>query len=44
MLTSLHISSPVLLDKMRNLGLSGDEHRIMIHDDPKVLMNRKREK
>ena len=32
------------LDKMRNLGFSDDELRIMIHDNPKVLMNRKSEK
>ena len=32
------------LDKMRNLGFSDDELRIMIHDNPKVLMERKIEK
>ena len=32
------------LDKMRNLGFSDDELRIMIHDNPKVLMERKSEK
>lgn len=31
------------LDKMRNLGFSDDELRIMIHDNPKVLMERKSE-
>lgn len=32
------------LDKMRNLGFSDDELRIMIHDNPKVLMEKKSEK
>jgi hypothetical protein len=43
MLASPHISFPVLLDKMRNPGFSDDERRIMIHDSPKVLVNRKSE-
>jgi len=44
MLASLHISFPVILDKMRSLDFSDDELRIMIYEDPKVLMNRKNEK
>ena len=32
------------LDKMRNLGFSDDELRIMIHDNPKVLMKKKSKK
>jgi len=44
MLASLHESFRVILDKMRNLGFSDDELRIMIHENPKVLMNRKSEK
>jgi hypothetical protein len=32
------------LDKMRNLGFSDDELRIMIHDNPKALMKRKSKK
>jgi hypothetical protein len=43
MLASPHISFPVLLDKLRKPGFSDDERRIMIHDSPKVLVNRKSE-
>jgi hypothetical protein len=32
------------LNKMRNLGFSDEELRIMIHDNPKVLMSKKRKK
>lgn len=44
MVASLHESFRVILDKMRNPGFSDDELRIMIHENPKVLMNRKSEK